>query len=119
MYNPFESVGVKSFVEIVVDVLLERSHQGYSLVTVSFAKNVVSLHPILIANELEDTEDRTDRLRLANIVFCVSPESNAVKRFLTKFLRYHFNSFLGFYYMPSLEREKRKAVLPARLILVT
>ena len=86
--------------EIVVDVLLERSHQGYSLVTVSFAKNVVSLHPIFIADELENTEDRTDRLRLANIVFGVSPESNAVKRLLTKFLRYHFISFLVFYYSP-------------------
>ena len=53
----FESVGVKSFVEIVVDVLLERSHQGYSLVAVTFAKNVVSLHPIFIADELDDTED--------------------------------------------------------------
>ena len=95
--------------EIVVDVLLERSHQGYSLVTVMFAKNVVSLHPIFIADELEDTEERTDWLRLANIVFGVSPESNAVKRLLTKFLRYHFNSFLGFYYTPSSQREKEKA----------
>ena len=57
VYFLFESVGVKSFVEIVVDVLLERSHQGYSLVTVIFAKNVVSLHPIFIADELDDTED--------------------------------------------------------------
>ena len=43
--------------EIVVDVLLERSHQDYSLVSVTFAKNVVSLHPIFIADELDDTED--------------------------------------------------------------
>ena len=102
--------------EIVVDVLLERSHQGYSLVTVSFAKNVVSLHPIFIADELDNTEDRTDGLRLANIVFGVSPESNAVKRFLTKFLRYHFNSFLGFYYRPGLSREKRKPALASPLL---
>ena len=54
---------------------------------------------------------------MANIVFGVSPESNAVKRLLTKFLRYHFNSFLGFYYNPSSRREKKRKPALASLLL--